>query len=265
MVSQNASGKIDPHTIDSIVKDVIDQYDLSGNAHKTATTAVIGDSMNTNDRDKLAKALEHSMITPTATPQMVDQFCDEAIRYGFVNVCVPSCYVKLAAERLRNSGVKTSSAVAFPFGNTTTRIKVEETLEIIEDGGVEIDLPINVGLFKSGNTQSVSHDIKSILEAAEDRALVKVVVDLGLLSEEEQIKVALIAKMSGAPFLKVAAGSKPGGVTPEIIRMIRTVIGDQMGIKADGGIRDQQTALKVLDAGANRIGASGSVKIITGA
>ena len=201
------------------------------------------------------------MIIPN-TAAMVEQFCAEAVRYGFVNVSVPVCFVKMAAELLKGTGVKTSSAVSFPYG-TTTRMKVEETLEIINLGGVEIDLPINIGMLKSDDVQSISREIKSVLEAAGQRALIKVVVDLGQLTREEQIKIALIAQMSGAPFLKVAAGSKPDGVTQEDIKMIRAAVGSNIGIKADGGIRNHEAAVKVIEAGANRIGASRSVKIVT--
>ena len=203
------------------------------------------------------------MIRSDATPAMVEQFCAEAIKYGFANVSVPTCFVKMASDLLRGTGVKTSSAVSFPFGNTTTRIKVEETLEIINHGGVEIDLPINIGLLKSGDYQSISSDIKSVLNAAGSRALIKVVVDLGQLTREEQIKAALIAKMTGASYLKVAAGSKPDGVTADDIKLIRSAVGPDMGIKADGGIRNHQRAVEVIEAGATRIGASGSVKIVT--
>lgn len=261
--SLKAYQNMDTNRIHSIVKDVIDHYVKSGTAFHSAEQPINEGINKSHFRQKLAKALEHSMIIPAATPEMVKKFCAEAVRYGFANVSVPACFVKMTAELLKGTGVKTSSAVAFPYGNTTTRMKVEEALEIIDHGGAEIDLPINIGLLKSGDSNSVSCEIKSVLEAAGKRALIKVVVDLGLLSDEEKIKAALIAKVSGAPFVKVAAGSKPGGVTLEDIKMIRAAVGSEMGIKADGGIRDYQTAVKMLEAGATRIGASGSVKIIT--
>ena len=264
MVSPKAYQDIDTNRMNSIIKDVIDNYVKSRTIFNSPGRPITEKIHTIKDNQNLAKALEHSMIIPNATPEMVGKFCAEAVKYGFVNVSVPVCFVKMTAGLLKGTGVKTSSAVAFPYGNTTTRMKVEETLEIIDHGGVEIDMPINVGLLKSGDVNSVSCDIKSVLEAAGQRALIKVVVDLGQLSDEEKIRIALIAKVSGAAYLKVAAGSKPGGVTAEDIKMIRAVVGNEMGIKADGGIRDYQAAVKVLKAGATRIGASGSVKIITG-
>jgi deoxyribose-phosphate aldolase len=254
---------IDTNRINSIVKEVIDSYIRQNKTNNSTVRDTIKTTNPGNYDRNLAKLIEHSMIRPDATPAMVEQFCAEAVKYGFVNVSVPTCFVKMASDLLKGTGVKTSSAVSFPFGNTTTRMKVEETLEIINCGGVEIDLPINIGMFKSGDVQFTSREIKSVVEAAGSRALIKVVVDLGQLTQEEQIKVALIAKMSGASFLKVAAGSKPGGMTLDDIRMIRSAVGTGIGIKADGGIRNHQTAVKIIEAGATRIGASGSVKIVT--
>jgi deoxyribose-phosphate aldolase len=254
---------IDSSLINSVVKEVISNY-IKQNRPFNSSGVYSSQQTGTEGYDKnLAKVMEHSMIRSDATPAMVEQFCAEAIKYGFANVSVPTCFVKMASDLLRGTGVKTSSAVSFPFGNTTTRIKVEETLEIINHGGVEIDLPINIGLLKSGDYQSISSDIKSVLNAAGSRALIKVVVDLGQLTREEQIKAALIAKMTGASYLKVAAGSKPDGVTADDIKLIRSAVGPDMGIKADGGIRNHQRAVEVIEAGATRIGASGSVKIVT--
>jgi hypothetical protein len=151
--------------INSIVREVIDNYIKTKNRTFNSSGRYITHDANSYDK-KLAKVLEHSMIIPNATAAMVEQFCAEAVRYGFVNVSVPVCFVKMAAELLKGTGVKTSSAVSFPYGNTTTRMKVEETLEIINLGGVEIDLPINIGMLKSDDVQSISREIKSVPEPA---------------------------------------------------------------------------------------------------
>ncbi len=221
---------------------------------------------NSGGFDKnIASAMEHSMIRPDATPAMVRQFCDEAVKYRFRNVAVPACYVAMAAQLLNGTGIKVSTAVAFPMGIASTRTKVAETQELIESGATEIDLPINIGMVKAGELKAVKEDIEAVVKAAAGKALIKVVVDLGQLTEEEKIKVALIAKMCGADFLKIAATTRPVGVNAEDIKFFRRVVGPEMGLKADGGIKDQKAALSVLEAGGTTIGASGSVKIVTGA
>lgn len=213
---------------------------------------------------KIASAMEHSMIRPDATPGMVRQFCEEAVKYRFRNVAVPACYVAMAAQLLNGTGIRVSTAVAFPMGIASTRTKVAETQEVIENGATEIDLPVNIGMVKAGELKAVKEDIEAVVKTAAGRALIKVVVDLGQLTEEEKIKVALIAKMCGADFLKIAATTRPVGVNGEDIKFFRRVVGSEMGLKADGGIKDHKAALSVLEAGGTTIGASGSVKIVTG-
>jgi len=213
---------------------------------------------------ELASAMEHSMIRPDATAAMVKQFCEEAINYHFRNVAVAPCFVALAQKYLAGSGVRVSTAVGFPMGITTNKMKVAEALEAIENGATEIDLPINVGMVKAGEYKTTKEDIEAVVRASNKRALIKVVIDLGTLSAEEIIKISLLAKLAGADFLKVAAGSKPGGVTSDDIKMIRMAVGPKIGIKADGGIKDYKSARSIIEAGATTIGASGSVKIVTG-
>lgn len=212
---------------------------------------------------KLASIMEHSMIRPDATPAMVKQFCEEAIKYKFRNVALAPCFVPLAAQLLQGTGVRVSTAVAFPMGIATTRIKVAETLEVIQNGATEIDLPVNIGMIKAGELKAVKEDIDAVIAASNKRALIKVVVDLGALNDEEKIKVALIAKNAGADFIKIAAGSKQGGVTLDDIKLIRAVVGTEMSLKADGGIKDYKSAMALVEAGVVTIGASASIKIVT--
>lgn len=214
---------------------------------------------------KIASVMEHSMIRPDATPKMVRQFCEEAMKYRFRNVAVPACFVVMAAQLLSGTGIRVSTAVAFPMGIASTRTKVAETLEVIENGATEIDLPINIGMVKAGELKAVKEDIEAVVKAASGRALIKVVVDLGQLTDEEKIKVALIAKMCGADFLKIAATTRPLGVNGDDMKFFRKVVGAEMGLKADGGIKNHKMALAILEAGGTTIGASGSVKIVTGA
>ncbi len=212
----------------------------------------------------LASAMEHSMIRPDATPAMVKQFCEEAVTYHFRNVSLSPCFVALAQKYLAGSGVRVSTAVGFPMGIATNRMKVAETLEAIENGATEIDLPINIGMVKAGEFKTIKEDIEAVVRASNKRALIKAVVDLGALSAEEIIRISLLAKLAGADFLKVAAGSKPGGVTAEDIKLIRMAVGPVIGLKADGGIKDYKSAKVIIEAGATTIGASGSIKIVTG-
>ena len=212
----------------------------------------------------LASAMEHSMIRPDATPAMVKQFCEEAITYHFRNVALAPCFVALAQKYLAGSGVGVSTAVGFPMGIATNRMKVAETLEAIENGATEIDLPINIGMVKAGEFKTIKEDIEAVVRASNKRAIIKAVVDLGALSAEEIIRISLLAKLAGADFLKVAAGSKPGGVTAEDIKLIRMAVGPAIGLKADGGIKDYKSARVIIEAGATTIGASGSIKIVTG-
>lgn len=212
----------------------------------------------------LASRMEHSMIRPDATPAMVKQFCSEAIQYGFRNVALAPCFVLMAAQLLKGTAVQVATAVGFPMGIGTLETKLCETREVIANGAVEIDLPLNIGMIKAGEWRTIKEELEAIMLAAKGKALVKVVVDLGALSEEERIKAALVAKMAGADFLKIAATTRTQGVNAEDMAFFRTVVGNEMGLKADGGIKDYQSALAVIKGGGTTIGASGSIKIVTG-
>lgn len=258
---------MDTVMIERIAKEVV--LEVMKNRTASAGAAVAGGGCGGNCKCggefdvKLAGAMEHSMIRPDATPAMVKQFCDEAVKYGFRNVALAPCFVPLAYSLLKDTKVKVSTAVAFPMGIASTLTKVAETLEVIENGATEIDLPANVGMVKAGELNAVRADIEAVVKASGKRALIKVVVDLGALSDEEKIKVALVAKLAGADFLKIAATTRPVGVNADDIKFFRSVVGPEMGLKADGGIKDHKAAAAVMEAGCTTIGASGSVKIVT--
>lgn len=255
---------MDLNTIDKIVKEILEEtLREKGAAGQTANSAGSFASSQGAFDEKIAAVMEHSMIRPDATPAMVRQFCDEAVKYKFRNVAVPACFTSMAAQLLKGTGIRVSTAVAFPMGIASTRTKVYETLEVIESGATEIDLPVNIGMVKAGDLKAVKEDIEAVVKAANKRALIKVVVDLGQLTDEERIKVALIAKMCGADFLKIAATTRPVGVNAEDMKLFRQVVGPEMGLKADGGIKDYKAAVSVIEAGGTTIGASGSVKIVT--
>lgn len=212
----------------------------------------------------IASKIEHSIIRPDATEEMVRQFCGEAKRYRFANVCVSPCFVSLASNLVKGTGVGVCAAIDFPLGASTTKTKVAETLEAIENGATEVDLAVNVGAVKSGNYEAVKRDIEAVVAAAKGKAKVKVIVDAAQLNDEEKVKLCVIAKIAGADFVKVQASSSAGGVKVEDIKLARKAVGPNMGVKADGGIKTYSQALAMIDAGADRIGASGSVGIVTG-
>ncbi|NLJ40476.1 MAG: deoxyribose-phosphate aldolase [Clostridiales bacterium] len=255
----NNLNKLAEEVYDQIIKEKGSTDSIQANVSKGLG---VRDSNDNYDKS-LASKMEHSMIIPSATPAMVKQFCNEAIRYGFRNVSLAPCFVSMAYSLLRGTGVNVSTAVAFPMGIATKEMKVAETLEVIRNGAVEIDLPINIGMVKAGEFGSIRDDIQAVVSASNKRALIKAVIDLGALSEEECIKVAQCAKSAGADFLKVAATTRPIGVNADDMRFFRGVVGDGMGLKADGGIRDYKTALAVIESGGTTIGASSSVKIVT--
>ena len=190
---------MDLDTIDKIAKEILEQT-LRERVPNTLIANEIGSYTNHPGPgafdQKIAAAMEHSMIRPDATPAMVKQFCEEAIKYNFRNVSVPACFVFIAAQQLKGTGVRVSTAVAFPMGIASTRTKVAETLEVIENGASEIDFPINVGMVKAGELKAVKEDIEAVVAASNKRALIKVVVDLGQLTEEEKVKVSIIAKIT---------------------------------------------------------------------
>jgi deoxyribose-phosphate aldolase len=258
---------LDLDTIDKIAKEILEQTLRERVPNTQVASAKDGGYENYSGQNafdqKIAAAMEHSMIRPDATPAMVKQFCEEAVKYKFRNVAVPACFVSMASQLLQGTGVRVSTAVAFPMGIASTRTKVAETLEVIENGASEIDLPINVGMVKAGELKSVKEDIEAVVAASNKRALIKVVIDLGQLTDEEKVKVSIIAKMAGADFLKIAATTRPVGVNGEDMSFFRQVVGPQMGLKADGGIKDYKAAVAVIEAGGTTIGASGSVKIVT--
>lgn len=245
---------MDLNQLDKIVQEVV---------LETVKNNGLDTGRNTYD-ERLAAVMEHSMIRPDATPAMVKQFCEEAVRYRFRNVSLAPCFVSMAAEQLKGTGVGVSTAVCFPMGIASTETKVFETNEVIKKGATEIDLPLNIGLVKAGEFRAIREEIEAVVKASAKRALIKVAVDLGQLTEVEQIKAAVTAKIAGADFLKIAATTRPAGVNAEDMKFFRQIIGPEMGLKADGGIKDRKTSLSIIEAGGTTVGASGSVKIVTG-
>jgi deoxyribose-phosphate aldolase len=210
---------------------------------------------------KFARYIDHTLLKPDATEADIKKLCREAKDNNFATVFVNPCYIKLVAKLLKGSGVNVGCAVSFPTGAATTKSKVLETELAIIDGASEIDMVMNIGALKSKNYNYVKNDIAEVVNAAKPFA-VKVILETCLLTDEEKVKAALIARDAGAKFVKTSTGFSTGGATVSDIKLLRKTVGEAMGIKAAGGIRDYKTAKAMIDAGANRIGTSTGVKII---
>lgn len=216
------------------------------------------------DRE-LAALIDHTLLKPDATAAQIERLCQEAVRYGFCSVCINPTWVPLAAQRLQGTDVKVCTVIGFPLGATSTTAKALEARDAIGKGAREVDMVLNVGLLKSGQYDAVIADIRAVVEAARGQALVKVILETGLLTDAEKIKACALCREAGADFVKTATGFGPGGATVADVALLRRTVGPQMGVKASGGIRDRETALAMVQAGATRIGASASVAIVTGA
>jgi deoxyribose-phosphate aldolase len=212
---------------------------------------------------ELAAMIDHTLLKPDATQDEVMKLCNEARQYVFASVCINPGFVKLAAECLKGSPVKVCTVIGFPLGATTSVTKAMETRDAIANGAEEIDMVINVGALKAGNYGLVQKDIEAVVEAASGK-IVKVIIEAALLSDEEKVMACKLSKQAGADFVKTSTGFGPGGATAHDIELMRQTVGKYMGVKASGGIRDFETAQKMIKAGATRVGASASVAIVKG-
>ena len=210
------------------------------------------------------KLFDHTILKADATSAQVNKICDEALEYGFASVCVNSYYTALVAKRLAESDVKVCTVVGFPLGMMSTKAKVAETKIAIEDGAQEIDMVINVGALKEGLEDFVREDIRQIKEACGD-VLLKVIIEACLLTDEEKKTACRLSKEAGADYVKTSTGFSTGGATAEDVALMRAVVGEDLGVKASGGIRDGKTAAKMAAAGASRLGTSATVDIINDA
>jgi deoxyribose-phosphate aldolase len=215
---------------------------------------------------RLAHMIDHTILKPEASQDEIAQLCYEARKFNFASVCVNPTNVKLCAELLESSGIPVCTVVGFPLGATPTDVKVFETQKAIRDGATEVDMVINVGALKSRDYELVERDIASIARVCHaDNAILKVIIEAALLTDEEKVVACQLAKVAGADFVKTSTGFGPGGATVEDVALMRRVVGPSMGVKAAGGIRTYEDAQKMIAAGASRLGASASVKIVQGA
>lgn len=203
---------------------------------------------------------EHTLLAPEATAADVDRLCDEAIAHGFHGVCVAGRHVRRVARRLEGTGCLPVAVVGFPLGSSETRVKAFEAAEAVRDGAAEVDMVIPIGAVKSAAWEEVREDVAAVVRACGGRP-VKAIVETGLLDRDEVVAAALLAQAAGAAFVKTSTGFGPRGATVEDVRLLRAAVGDALGVKASGAIRTAEQALAMWEAGADRIGASASVRI----
>ncbi len=216
----------------------------------------------------MARMIDHTVLKPETTADDVKSLCEEARTYCFASVCVNPCYVPLAAERLRDAASAVCTVLGFPFGASRSPVKAAEAEQAYRDGADELDMVLNVGFLKSGLYDEVEADIRAVVEAARyasgGRALVKVILETALLTDEEKVVACVLAQNADADFVKTSTGFSTGGASAGDVALMRRVVGDRMGVKASGGIRSLEDARTMVAHGATRIGASASVAIVQG-
>ena len=211
----------------------------------------------------IAALIDHTLLKPEATAADIRKVCAEARHYRFASVCVNPYWVGLVASELAGSPVKVCSVVGFPLGASATEIKVAETAAAIRDGAHEIDMVLNIGELRAGNRSAVRGDIKAVVDTAHaGHAIVKVILETALLNQEQIVAASLLAKEAGADFVKTSTGFGPGGATAADVALMRRTVGAAMGVKASGGVRTLEDLQTMAAAGASRVGASASVKIV---
>lgn len=212
----------------------------------------------------LAKYIDHTMLKADAVKEAFDKLCDEAIHYGFKSVCVNSSWVSYVAKRLQGSGVNVCAVVGFPLGAMSSASKAFEAQDAIAQGASEIDMVLAIGRLKMGDHKYVEDDIRAVRKATEGGALLKVIIETAMLSQEEKIVACRLAKAAGADFVKTCTGFGGGAATAEDIALMKETVGPGIGVKASGGVRDYEKAIELIASGATRLGAQSSVAIVTG-
>jgi deoxyribose-phosphate aldolase len=256
------AGECDPCTACGLCvekrPDEVDSIIASG-ADRISATSGLGDA-----GERMASMIDHTVLAPAASREDIEKLCEEARRFGFASVCVNPCYVPLCAQMLRMTSVKVCTVVGFPLGANRSEVKAFETESAIKDGAQEVDMVINVGALKSKDHELVESDIRAVVEKCRSIVVSKVIIEAALLTDEEKVTACTLAKAAGADFVKTSTGFGPGGATAHDVALMRGVVGKDMGVKAAGGIRDVEAAEEMVAAGASRIGASASVKIVGG-
>lgn len=210
----------------------------------------------------ISSKIDHTILKADAHRDSIVKLCEEAIEYEFAAVCVNPYYVSLSSELLKDSDVKVATVIGFPLGANTPEVKTFEAKNAIDNGALEVDMVINIAALKNKEYPLVLEDIKGVVEAARDRAIVKVIIETALLTEEEKIKACQLSKKAGADYVKTSTGFSTEGATVSDVKLMKSVVGEDMKVKASGGIRDFETAKAMIEAGASRLGTSAGIKII---
>jgi deoxyribose-phosphate aldolase len=246
---------MDLHDLDSQIQAVVSRIDLAALPDDIAPAALTP--------AQLARLIDHTVLKPETGEEQVRQLCAEALHYEFASVCVNPLWVPLCAELLAGSPVKACCVAGFPLGASLPAVTVFEVHEVAALGAREIDMVIPVGLVRDGNHRLVANTIADVADAAHEHNLpLKVILETGLLTDEQKIAACVICQLAGADFVKTATGFSGGGATVRDVALMRQVVGPAMGVKAAGGVRSAVDALRVVAAGANRIGTSSGVKIM---
>ena len=213
-------------------------------------------------RSELASFIDHTVLKPDTRAAAIEKLCQEAKEYHFVAVCVPARWVSLASSLLKDSGVLVATVVGFPHGDTLTQAKADETRAAIEAGADEVDMVISVGAALDGDWDYVRDDIAAVVQAADGKAVVKVIFENAYLNAEQIAQACRASVEAGADYVKTSTGFAASGAKIEAVRLMRETVGDGLGVKAAGGIRDLETALAMIEAGASRLGCSASIAIV---
>ena len=210
---------------------------------------------------QLNQFIDHTLLKPTATPEDIQQLCEEAISHQFIAVCIPPSYLQLANSVLKDSNVKLATVIGFPLGAMTTDAKVFEAKDSVEKGADEIDMVINIGMLKSGDTDYIENEIAAIKKAIGSKTL-KVIIETCYLTDAEKEAACIAALNAKADFVKTSTGFGTGGASLEDVKLMKKIANDKMKIKASGGIKDRETALKYLELGVSRLGTSSGIKLL---
>ena len=250
--------------LQKIVDDFLRNMGNKDNDNKSLNNNVTGGQKQAEPITKefLAGSIDHTILKPEATKEQIIQLCAEAKENHFASVCVNPYWVSVCAKELKGSDVSVCTVAGFPLGATSTVAKVEETKAAVKDGAHEVDMVLNIGELKAGNLTAVYEDIRSVVQVSE-QAKIKVIIETCLLTNEEKVAACLLVKKAGADYVKTSTGFNKSGATIDDVQLMRQVVGPDMGVKAAGGIRDYETAVAMIRAGADRIGASASVAIVS--
>lgn len=212
----------------------------------------------------LAAHIDHTLLKAEARRMDLDKLCEEAVQFGFYSVCVNSGWVSYCRDILRGTEVRISAVCGFPLGAQLSEAKAYEASKSVECGASEIDMVLNVGFLLDGNYAGVEEDIRKVVDSVQDQAIVKVILETGYLNDEQKKAACRLAEQAGAQFVKTSTGFGPGGASEEDVKMMRQAVSSAVQVKASGGIRDTDTAIRMLAAGASRLGTSSGVAIISG-